>query len=99
MKLIPEPDCAELQRDPKSGVWYYRKYVTGKGEFFRSTRERKSKTKARAIGLRLFADWLGTPEALRASRPLFETFADKVVAMKAGIKALRRARAVLLKTT
>jgi hypothetical protein len=67
MKLIPESDCPELQRHPASGVWYYRKYVTGKGEFFRSTRERKNKARAKAIGLRMFAEWMGTPEAHKKS--------------------------------
>lgn len=82
MKLIPETDCPELQRDPKSGVWYYRKYVAGKGEFFRSTRERKSKAKAKAIGLRMFAEWMGTIEAAKRARFLFDDVARMYVASR-----------------
>lgn len=72
MKLIPEKDCPELQRHPESGVWYYRKFVAGRGEFFRSTRERVSKAKAKAIGLRMFAEWLGTREAAKEVMFLYD---------------------------
>lgn len=82
MKLIPESDCPELQRHPKSGVWYYRKFVTGRGEFFKSTRERKSKAKAKAIGLRMFAEWIGTPEARMAAGFTFEDVAEKYLDSK-----------------
>jgi integrase len=81
-KLIPEPDCPELQRDSDSGVWYYRKYVKGRGAFFRSTGERRSKVKAKAIGLRLFAEWMGTEEAVKKAVFLFEHVAEKYLELK-----------------
>lgn len=82
MKLIPEKDCPELQRDPKTGIWYYRKFVTGKGEFYRSTRERKSKARAKAIGLRMFAEWMGTAEAIKKASFLFEDVAYRYLDQK-----------------
>jgi integrase len=82
MKLIPEKDCPELQRDPKSGVWYYRKFVSGKGAFFKSTKERHSKTRAKTIGVRMFAEWMGTAQARRAAAYFFEDIADKYLEQK-----------------
>lgn len=82
MKLIPESDCPELQREETSRVWYYRKHVRGRGAFFKSTRESKSKAKAKAIGLKMFAEWLGTDESLQRARFLFDDIAGQVISLK-----------------
>ena len=80
MKLISEKDFPELQRDPVTGVWYVRKFVTGKGELFRSTKERKSKLKAKSIALKLLSEFTGTPYGGRSYK--FKELADEVVKLK-----------------
>lgn len=80
MRLVPEPDFPELQRHP-SGIWYVRKYVTGKGELLRSTREKRSKSKAKAIALKILSDWMG--KSFRGRTWTFEEVAAEVTELKA----------------
>ncbi len=81
MKLIPEDDFPELQRHPTSGIWYVRKFVMGKGELFRSTKERKSKAKAKTIALKLLTDFMGS--AVKGHVVLFSHVANEVMKLKA----------------
>lgn len=80
MRLLPEPDFPELQRHP-NGTWYVRKYVTGKGELLRSTREKRSKTKAKTIALKILSEWMG--KSFRGRTWTFEEVAAEVVELKA----------------
>lgn len=81
MKLIPEHDFPELQRDPKSGIWYIRKYVTGKGELCKSTKERRSKNKAKTVGLRILSSFLERP--VQGHVWQFKDIAADVIKLKA----------------
>lgn len=81
MKLIPEEDFPELQRHPGNGIWYVRKFVKGKGELFRSTRERKSKAKAKNIALKILTDFMGSP--VKGHVVLFSHVSAEVMRLKA----------------
>lgn len=81
MKLIPEEDFPELQRHPVTKIWYVRKFVKGKGELFRSTRERKSKPKAKNIALKLLTDFMGA--SVKGHVVLFSHVADEILKLKA----------------
>lgn len=82
MKLIPESDFPELQRDPNSGTWYVRKYVKGRGEICKSTREKHSKSRAKTEALRLLSEFLGKPQ--RGYIPTFDDMAQTVIKLKVG---------------
>lgn len=81
MKLIPEEDFPELQRHPVTKIWYVRKFVKDKGELFKSTRERKSKAKAKNIALKILSDFMGAPA--KGHVVLFSHVADEVIKLKA----------------
>jgi integrase len=81
VKLIPEKDFPELQRHPVTKIWYVRKFVTGKGELFKSTREKKSKIKAKSIALKILSDFIGGSYKGHAYK--FRDLAAEVIAQKA----------------
>lgn len=80
MKLIKEKDFPELQRDPETGFWYVRKFVTGKGELFRTTGEKKSKTNAKSKALKMLSDFIGSPYRGRSYK--FKELAAEVLKQK-----------------
>lgn len=80
MKLI-KTKYRNLKRDPESGVYYWRQFAEGK-EFFRSTEERTNETRAYKKGQRMFAEWIGTPEAVRAAHYTFDDIAAKIIELK-----------------
>lgn len=82
MKLIPEPGFPELKRDLKTGVWYVVKTAGKRKPLFKSTRERKSKVKARRIAMQAIAEWLGTPDAFGKAQFLFEDVAKLYIEKK-----------------
>lgn len=71
-----------LKRDPTSGVYYWRQYISSRGEFFKSTGERRSEARAERIGQKMFAEWLGTPEAMRRVEYNFADIAEKYLEQK-----------------
>lgn len=81
MKLIPEPDFPELQRDPVTQIWYVRKFVSGKGELFKSTKEKRSKTKAKSIALKMLSEFIGG--SYKGHSYKFKEIAAEVLASKA----------------
>lgn len=81
MKLIPEMDFPELQRNPASGMWYVRKFVTGKGEICRSTKEKRSKSKAKTAALKILTEFMGS--AQKGYVYLFSDIAEEVLRLKA----------------
>lgn len=82
MKLVQEPDCPNLYRDLDSGVWYWRQFVTGRGEFKRSTKEKHSKIRAKTVGGKMFAKWLSDPAELRKHRWKFHEISAEVLKSK-----------------
>lgn len=71
MRLLATSRNKNLKRDPKSGVYYWRQYADGR-EFFKSTGESRSEARAEQIGRRMFAEWLGKPEAMKRATFFFE---------------------------
>jgi integrase len=80
VKLIPEKDFPELQRDPKSGYWIVRKKKDGR-ELFRSTGEKRNKHKARKKALAILAEWLGTENV--GGGVTFKSVGEEVILLKA----------------
>lgn len=80
MKLIPEPDFPELQWHPVSKVWYVRKFDAEKGQLYRSTREGRSKAKAKQIALKILSEFLGRPVEGRVC--LFKEVSTEVLSLK-----------------
>ena len=81
MKLKPEPDFPELKRDPESLVWYVVKEHKGR-TLFKSTRERRSKTKAARIARQMLAEFLCLSPEKSGAEYLFEDIAKKVLDLK-----------------
>lgn len=73
------PGYPELELDTRSGIYYVRKSVAGKGELFRSTRSRK-RGEARSIAQEMISEFTMRKPGLRSRRiriadlcqPLFE---------------------------
>ena len=82
MKLIPEPDFPELKRHPESGVWYVVKEVKGKKPLYKSTKERRSKTRAVRIARLILAEYLCLTPGQSKVTYLFENIALKVLELK-----------------
>lgn len=80
MRLVPENDFPELQRNPDSGVWYVRKWVHGKAKL-QTTGERNSKARAKQIALRILSEWIGKP--VKGFIPTFKDEAAEFLRLKA----------------
>lgn len=80
-KLIPDPELRELQRDPRTKIYYVRKRAKSKEPLLKSTGTR-DRTRARKIALDVLARYLAdTP--IVATSPIFRDIAEKVLALKA----------------
>jgi integrase len=81
MKLLNVAGCKNLKRCPVTGMYYWRQYASGR-QFFKATGESKSESKAKRIGQRMFAEWLGDPHKIRSAAFLFEHVAAMYLKLK-----------------
>lgn len=81
MKLIPEKDMPELQRDLESRYWYVRKKKKGHKPLFKTTGEKRSKHRAKKRALEIIAEWLGVEHA--GEKISFKSVGEEVILLKA----------------
>jgi integrase len=66
-KFVEVPGYPDLELNRESGIYYVRKHVAGKGEFFKSTRQ-KTKRAAQNVAEEMLREFMGRKPGLRNER-------------------------------
>lgn len=78
MKLDAVPNSPDwLKRNPDSGVFYVVIYREPHGRLFKTTKEKSSKERARAIGEKIIATWLSEKAGEQRARATFSEIAKE----------------------